>query len=95
MLEDLKILLNIVDDNKDKLLELIIKKSKNIVKNYCNVNEVPVELEDTVTDIAVIVYNRMGTEGLSSESYSGVSNSFESDMPKSIRRNLNRYRSLF
>lgn len=95
MLKDLKVLLDISSTDKDALLTILIRKSENVVKNYCKINIIPDSLVDTVTDIAVIMYNRMGTEGLTGESFSGVSNNFESDIPKSIKRNLNRHRKVF
>ncbi|MEG1256896.1 head-tail connector protein [Clostridium sp.] len=95
MLEDLKVLLDINSTDKDALLTILIRKAENVVKNYCKIESVTASLMDTVTDIAVIMYNRIGTEGLTGESFSGVSNNFESDIPKSIKRNLNRHRRVF
>lgn len=97
MLEDLKLLLRIdsMDTSKDGLLKLLLKKATVYVKNYCNIATVPLELEDTITDIAIIMYNRQGTEGLSSESYSGISNNFEDDISKPIKKALNRCRRVF
>lgn len=42
--------------------------------------------------IATIAYNRQGTEGETSRSEGGVSQSFNEDIPLNIQRNLNRYR---
>lgn len=95
MLEDLKVLLGISTDEKDALLKVLIKRTESLVKSYCKISCIPNELVDTVTDIAIIMYNRIGTEGLSSESYSGVSNHFETDLPKNILRTLRAHRRLF
>lgn len=93
MLEDLKILLGVT--NKDDLLNLLIRKSETFVKNECRIEEIPESLRDTVTDIAVIMYNRQGTEGVSSESFSGISTNYDLNLPINIRKALNRHRRLF
>lgn len=45
-----------------------------------------------VRRIAVIWVNRLGSEGVSSESYSGVSQSFLEDLPHDIRSEINALR---
>ena len=53
-----------------------------------------VQLEIIVERIAVIKLNRMGTEGLASESYSGVSASYVDGYPADILAVLNRKRRI-
>ncbi len=43
---------------------------------------------NVLTDIVVIKLNRFGTEGLSSQSYSGVSESYINEYPQSIIKQL-------
>lgn len=50
MLENIKLALNYLDDTKDQLINLYIKKvSKNIL-NYCNLDTVPAQLESFIED---------------------------------------------
>ena len=65
------------------------------VEAYCN-REVANDkiLEMIVPQIAVIKLNRMGTESLASQSYSGVSESYISGYPAEIVAVLNRKRRI-
>jgi hypothetical protein len=93
LLDDLKVLLG--ESDKDELLSLLIRKATNEVLDYCNLDELPSSLNDVVVDIAVIKYNRMGSEGALNESFEGISTTYETDLPISIRRKLNQNRRLF
>lgn len=67
-LEELKILLGIELENleKDKILNFILGKTKEMVKNYCAIEEIPKELKHTIFSIAVELYreNEYGSEEL-------------------------------
>lgn len=96
MLEKLKILLGITDDSKDQLLELIIDKAKTSIINYTH-NQACItkpEVEPIILDLAVINYNRIGTEGLDSESFSGVSYHYSADIPDILKSQLISFRKL-
>ncbi len=63
-LEKLKELLRITDDdNKDFVLETTIRRVEDIIKNYCNLEQVPAALEGTVLSMAMEMY-RMETSGI-------------------------------
>jgi hypothetical protein len=47
-----------------------------------------------VRQIAVIRINQLGSEGVASEGYSGVSQSFMDDLPAEIRREINALRAV-
>lgn len=93
MLEDLKLLLGILNDQKDEVLELLIRQATFEVKSYTNRDDVA-NLKDLILQIAIIKYNRMGTEGLASESYSGSSYSYIDTYPDNIIKHLKRMRRL-
>ena len=44
--------------------------------------------------MVVYNYNRIGTEGLNSESYSGTSYNYTTDYPEQILKMLKRYRKI-
>lgn len=88
MLQKIKLLLNITGTDKDDLLALLIDKCTDQVIAYThNPDSVPF-LEGTICDMVVYTYNRLGTEGLNSENYSGLSFSYTADYPESILRSL-------
>jgi hypothetical protein len=94
MLEDIKIMLGDAAENyKDELINLVIKQATAEVKGYCQ-RELDEELNTIVERIAVIKLNRINTEGLASQSYSGVSESYIDGYPADIMAVLNRKRKI-
>ena len=91
MLETFKVLTNC--DN-DALAEYYLDKAKSVVKSYTKRSDATIEsvLKIYVIDLAVSYYNQRGAEGLNSQSYSGVSESYNTDLPETIRKALNSYR---
>lgn len=94
MLEDIKIMLGDAAANfSDGVIALCAKQALAEVEAYCN-RSADTELEMIAERIAIIKLNRMNTEGLSSQSYSGVSESYIDGYPADILAVLNRKRKL-
>lgn len=94
MLEEIKILLGDVANNfSEAQIGLALKMAMAEVQGYCN-REIDAELEVCVERIAIIKLNRMNTEGLASQSYSGVSESYVNGYPADIQAVLNRKRRI-
>jgi hypothetical protein len=94
MLEEIKILLGDRANNySDPLITLAYKLAAAEVEDYCSR-----ELDDTLTlmaeQIAVIKLNRLNTEGLASQGFSGVSEAYISGYPVEIQQVLNRKRKI-
>lgn len=89
MLEDLKILLGANAENyTEAQLALALKLAIAEVEEYCN-RELDEGLELTALKIAVIKLNRINTEGLASQGFSGVSESYIDGYPADIQAVLN------
>lgn len=93
MLDKLKLILSIKDDTKDDLLTLLIEQAIEEALNYTHQDSIE-NLRSTIISMVVYKYNRLGTEGLDSEGYSGVSFGYSSDYPDSIMRALKSQRKL-
>ena len=94
MIEEIKILLGDAAANfTDEQIALVYKIAIAEVEEYCN-REIDVSLELIAEKIAVIKLNRMNTEGLASQSYSGVSESYIDGYPAEILSVLNRKRKI-
>lgn len=94
MLEEIKIMLGEAADNyTDEQINLCIKHATADVKSYCN-RELDEELEICVQKIAIIMLNRLHSEGLASQSYSGVNESYINGYPADILAVLNRKRKI-
>lgn len=94
MVEEIKVLLGDAASNyTDAQIGLCAKMALAEVEGYCN-RSVDYELEVIVERIAVIKLNRLNTEGLSSQSYSGVNESYIDGYPADIQAVLNRKRKI-
>nr|DAY83164.1 MAG TPA: Head Tail Connector Protein [Caudoviricetes sp.] len=87
-LEKLKVL---TGESDDKLLSLLLSDAEEYVLAYtCRTHLIP-QMEKPVRDLALIAYNRLGTEGETGRSEGGGSYSFD-NAPKQIYDVLNRFR---
>ncbi len=90
MLETMKLLLGL-DASKDTLLSLLLSQAEDEAKDYTNNENIS---ENLIVQMAIYKYNRLGTEGLNSENYSGVSFNYMSDYPETIVKQLRRFKKL-
>lgn len=81
MLENLKTLLGIQesDTSQDKKLNLILDATKRRLKFLLGGIEPPEEMNYIVLDVSVIRFNKIGSEGLSSHTVEGESQSWSSN----------------
>lgn len=93
MLDTIKTLLGISDDSKDTLLNVLILQAEGFAKSYTHTASTDAYPE-AIAQIVLITYNRLGSEGLSSESYSGVNFNYAEDLPEAIYAQLRAYRKV-
>ena len=94
MIEEIKILLGDSASNyTDPQISLCLKHALAEVEAYCS-RTADAELELVAQRIALIKLNRLNTEGLASQSYSGVSESYIDGYPADILAILNRKRKI-
>ena len=94
MIEEIKILLGDSASNySDALIGLRLKQALAEVEAYCK-RPLDYELEICAQQIAIIKLQRTGSEGLASQGYSGVSESYIDGYPAEIKAILNRKRKL-
>ena len=94
MIEEIKILLGDAASNySDALIGLCAKQALAEVEAYCN-READYELELMAEKIAIIKLNRINTEGLANQSFSGVSETYIDGYPAEILAVLNRKRKI-
>ena len=78
----------------DATATVIIEDTEQAFKELCNVDVIPDEASSLIAEMAVIRYNRLGSEGLASQGYSGASESFINGLPDDLLRRLGKYRRL-
>ena len=80
LLSRIKTLLELgYDNDNDGLIYEIVEITKSKILNYINEEELPRELEFVLVELAVSRFNKIGSEGFSSESTDGKSISYEDD----------------
>jgi len=79
MLEIVKMLLGIesYDKSKDDLLNHFIKQATKTALAYCNVEELPLEQDDTIADLAVYFYKNRDSLGYTQQVQGERSVTFE------------------
>ena len=92
MLENIKILLGPVAEGKDELLTLLLELATDDAINRTGNNDV-LAMSSVITEMVIYKFNRLGTEGLDSENYSGISYSYTSDYPANILSALDAIKS--
>lgn len=81
----------------EALQKYLIEDAVAEVKNYVNTAEsemLPMSVKHIVKELALIRFNKLGAEGISSTSQSGISENYLEDLPAGLRRQLRRIRKL-
>ena len=81
----------IPEESDDNLLTQIIEDAESYILAYTGRTNLPSQLINCVGDLAVVAYNRLGTEGDTARSEGGESYTFDS-APHRIFSILNLYR---
>jgi hypothetical protein len=94
MIDEIKLMLGDAADNfTDAQIQLALSMSMAEVEDYCN-RELDTVLEYQAQRIAVIKLNRMNSEGLASQGFSGISETYIDGLPADILAALNRKRRI-
>lgn len=103
----MKDLLGINDDSQDNNLAFIISNVDEIIRNYCNIEEVPFELTNTAYRMAMDLYRyeNIGSEEADTGAVSSMqegdttvsfrhNDSFRDTVLKDYKQSLNRFRKV-
>lgn len=94
MIEEIKLLLGEAAQNyTEAQISLAYRMALVEVEDYCG-REPDTAMEFIAERIAVIKLNRINTEGLAAQSYSGVNESYIDGLPADIQAALNRKRKI-
>ena len=77
LLNRIKTLLSIAGN--ENLIYEIVNITESKILNYINATEIPEELEFVLIELSVQRFNRIGSEGIASESIDGKSVSYDDD----------------
>lgn len=91
MLDVLKKLTNCSDES---LLTILLEQCETQATDYCNLDEYDSKLDYIVQQMVCERFTKLYSEGVSSRSYSGMSESYTDDFSPSIYKQLRRFRKL-
>ena len=78
MLEKLKTMLGFEDSTQDKKLMLILDSVESRLRLLLGGTDPPDEMEHIIIEVAIIRFNRIGSEGLASHNVEGETQSYAS-----------------
>ncbi len=84
----------LLGENDTDKLTVLFNVAVEEFKDYCHREDTPESATSLIANMVCILYNRIGAQGLASQSYSGVSETFIDGYPDNIKKQLNRYRKL-
>lgn len=73
----------------DQVINSVVDDATNIILAKTAQKELNPALEIAVVSLAIIMLNQLGSEGLSSESYSGVAYQYMNELPAHIQSIVN------
>ena len=73
----------------DRIIESVVNDATNIILAKTAQKELNPALEIAVVSLAIIMLNQLGSEGLSSESYSGITYQYMNELPSHIQSIVN------
>lgn len=95
MLETLKTLLGErAAGYTDEYLNLLLEEAEAEALAYTRRETLPSALQSLVPRMALVMVNRTGSEGVASQGFSGVSESYTDGYPAEIQAVLRRYRRI-
>ena len=91
LLDRLTVMIPNADEEK---LEIILDQVVEDFKAICNRDDVPEGANSVLIQMEAYRYNQLGAEGLSSQSFSGMSENLLSDYPEALKRAMYRFRKV-
>lgn len=91
MIDKLLVLLGNPCECNEDTAEVCLDMAKDAVLDYIGRDSIPKGAESIVIKLAVIYYNRLGNEGETARAEGGISQSFCTDIPEDIKRQLQNY----
>lgn len=79
---------------QEDMLEQLYGQCADEFMAICNREDVPERAETVLEQMVAFRYSQLNAEGLSGESYSGMSESYMSDYPERLKRAMYRFRRM-
>lgn len=91
ILQRIKILIEQTDDSRDSILTAIMENMASAIVAYVGLEVLPENLEYICVETSITRYNRLGAEGLKSESIDVIKSEYVGDILSDYYKILDRY----
>ena len=91
LLNRIKVLLGITNNDNEELLREIIEITEAKILNYINSSELHKQLEFVLVELSIKRFNRIGSEGFTSETVDGKTMSYEESEFEGYKKYLDDY----
>lgn len=91
MIKKLKLIYPSIDIS---ILNLIADNCEQDALDYCNLTQIPPEMESVIFRMAQETINKIGAEGFQSESSGGNSVSYSTDYSDAVYKRLNKHKKM-
>ena len=78
----------------EEVIALVVEQAQSFILDYCNLEEIPDELNFILLDMCKQDINKLKSEGLSSESAGGSSLSYETDYTANVYKCLKKHKRI-
>jgi len=92
-LQEVKVFLSIAATDRDGLLGLLLDNAQTQLISRLDGDVIPAELQYIVDEVAIIRFNRIGSEGMATESVEGHSAKYELNDFARFENDVSRYNS--
>lgn len=93
VIDKIKTLLGLKDNNQDDLLDVIIENTEQALCFKLSADEVPKELDYVLVEVAIKRFNRLKNEGMTSYSQEGESITFNSSDFNDFNSDIQQWRA--
>ena len=93
VIDKIKTLLGLKDNDQDNLLNVIIENTEQALCFKLSVDEVPKELDYVLVEVAIKRFNRLKNEGMTSYSQEGESITFNSSYFDDFNSDIQQWRA--
>lgn len=92
MLNKIKLIMGLNDSDQDSIINAFIEGFSSQISVYCNTSELPEQLQFIVIEATVSRMNRLGSEGLKSESIDVIGFNYIEDLLEPYKLYLDNYK---
>lgn len=94
ILQRIKTLIEQADNSKDDILTIIMENMASAIVSYKGFETLPIDLEYICIETSIIRYNKLGAEGLKSESIDVIKSEYVEDILSAYYTILDKYGSV-